>query len=55
MKVDDKRHRLPCRGCLINCRNYDRCNGAPWRMAPTVVKTDTKDNTNELSTPRNKK
>lgn len=25
--------RLPCRGCLTSCKNYDRCDGKPWRMA----------------------
>jgi hypothetical protein len=25
--------RLPCRGCLASCKNYDRCDGKLWRMA----------------------
>ncbi|MFT5421133.1 MAG: hypothetical protein ACI9D5_001888 [Candidatus Endobugula sp.] len=24
--------RLPCRGCMLGCKNYDRCNGKLWRM-----------------------
>lgn len=24
--------RLPCRGCLPDCANYERCNGLPWRL-----------------------
>ncbi len=27
--------RLPCRGCLPSCANYDRCEGKPWRMPTT--------------------
>jgi hypothetical protein len=23
--------RLPCRGCLPDCVNYDTCDGKPWR------------------------
>lgn len=23
--------RLPCRGCLLNCKNYSVCQGRPWR------------------------
>lgn len=23
--------RLPCRGCLPTCINYDTCKGMPWR------------------------
>lgn len=26
-----KGERLPCRGCTQLCRNYDRCDGRPWR------------------------
>jgi len=26
--------RLPCRGCLPDCKNYDSCNGTPWRAEP---------------------
>ncbi|MFD2228769.1 hypothetical protein [Alkalimarinus sediminis] len=26
------RGRLPCRGCLPNCINYDRCEGRPWTL-----------------------
>ena len=30
-----KQHpRLPCRGCLPDCRNYAICEGARWRIAP---------------------
>lgn len=25
--------RLPCRGCVATCKNYDYCDGKPWRMA----------------------
>ncbi|MDH5426006.1 MAG: cobalamin biosynthesis protein CbiX [Gammaproteobacteria bacterium] len=25
--------RLPCRGCTINCTNYNNCEGKPWRMS----------------------
>jgi hypothetical protein len=25
-------HRLPCRGCLPTCKNFDRCEGKPWRV-----------------------
>jgi len=28
--------RLPCRGCLPDCKNYDSCNGTPWRAEPGV-------------------
>jgi len=24
--------RLPCRGCLASCKNYDLCDGKLWRM-----------------------
>tara|TARA_B110000908_G_scaffold150786_1_gene185058 strand:+ start:2308 stop:2460 length:153 start_codon:yes stop_codon:yes gene_type:complete len=24
--------RLPCRGCLPNCRYFSACNGYPWNM-----------------------
>jgi len=24
-------HRLPCRGCTRDCKNYPYCNGTPWR------------------------
>jgi hypothetical protein len=27
-----KKPRLPCRGCTRRCRNYDRCDGRPWRL-----------------------
>ncbi len=23
--------RLPCRGCMKNCKNYSICEGRPWR------------------------
>ena len=25
--------RLPCRGCLASCKNYQHCDGKLWRMA----------------------
>ena len=25
--------RLPCRGCIVSCKNYHRCNGKLWRMS----------------------
>jgi len=25
--------RMPCRGCLRNCKNYNSCQGRPWRIA----------------------
>jgi len=28
-----KGERLPCRGCTRSCRNYDRCDGRPWRAS----------------------
>ena len=24
--------RLPCRGCTRHCKNFDRCEGRPWRL-----------------------
>jgi len=24
-------NRLPCRGCTSDCKNYQTCNGRPWR------------------------
>lgn len=24
--------RLPCRGCLASCKNYQVCDGKLWRM-----------------------
>ncbi len=24
--------RLPCRGCTVVCKNYNTCDGKPWRM-----------------------
>ena len=24
--------RLPCRGCTSACKNYDKCDGKPWRL-----------------------
>ncbi len=27
--------RLPCRGCTRSCKNYDRCDGRPWRTIGT--------------------
>ncbi|MFV1871920.1 MAG: hypothetical protein ACMZ64_01165 [Oleiphilus sp.] len=27
-----KGFRLPCRGCIATCKNYQRCDGKPWRL-----------------------
>jgi len=27
-----KAMRLPCRGCTRRCKNYDQCDGKPWRI-----------------------
>lgn len=24
--------RLPCRGCTRSCKNYDICDGKPWKL-----------------------
>jgi hypothetical protein len=24
--------RMPCRGCTVDCPNYSRCDGKPWRL-----------------------
>ncbi len=32
MNSEQKTHRLPCRGCMPNCKNYTICNGYPWRI-----------------------
>ena len=29
---NDKYPRLPCRGCLKSCKNYEACGGYPWRL-----------------------
>ena len=36
--------RLPCRGCLPTCKNYDICEGVLWRlpMKKVAPKTETK-------------
>jgi hypothetical protein len=31
MQEQNKTARLPCRGCLKDCPNYQRCGGYPWR------------------------
>ena len=31
-KVINEYARLPCRGCLVSCKNYHRCGGQVWRM-----------------------
>ena len=33
--------RLPCRGCLPDCSNRNRCNGKPWRMRQPSQDTST--------------
>lgn len=30
--MNDKSARLPCRGCMSNCINYEICDGRLWRM-----------------------
>ena len=30
--------RLPCRGCTRQCKNYDKCNGKPWRLDSDLIK-----------------
>ena len=25
---------VPCRGCLPDCANRQRCQGKPWRLLP---------------------
>lgn len=34
-------NRLPCRGCLRTCKNYDTCEGKLWRM-PTEMSVEGK-------------
>jgi len=31
--------RLPCRGCPMECTNYNICDGKPWRLNDTLQKT----------------
>ena len=33
-----KGERLPCRGCTRLCKDYDRCDGKPWRLVSTLSK-----------------
>jgi len=28
--------RLPCRGCIYECKNYEACEGKLWRKNNTV-------------------
>ncbi|MFT6221351.1 MAG: hypothetical protein ACJA0C_000753 [Candidatus Endobugula sp.] len=39
--MSNKHHRLPCRGCMTNCKNYSVCNGKPWRITSDAVKKST--------------
>lgn len=34
IKTDPVKYaRLPCRGCIASCKNYDHCDGKLWRMS----------------------
>ncbi len=40
-KEQEASTRLPCRGCISGCENYDSCAGKLWRQEPANVKTNT--------------
>ena len=42
--------KFPCRGCLRDCPNIDRCGGVPWRMS---AKTTNENTTTKRSTAGN--
>ena len=35
---ENNNSRLPCRGCTRQCKNYDRCDGKPWRLVSALAK-----------------
>ena len=38
----DVNARLPCRGCTLDCKHHQRCDGLPWRMTSAPDLNDRK-------------
>lgn len=41
--------RLPCRGCTVDCKSYNQCEGLLWRVNSTATSIATMDKQKKAS------